>query len=103
MAGPVSGEVEVNVPASKAWKLYNSLDLIKITKKGLDHIVDKIEAEGDGSVGTTLHFTFHPGTTLTYLDLRICLVVRLKIIVWSDKVLLWKSDNCLIFFLIFAY
>ncbi|WOG90960.1 hypothetical protein DCAR_0310207 [Daucus carota subsp. sativus] len=61
MAGPVSGEVEVNVPASKAWKLYNSLDLIKITKKGLDHIVDKIEAEGDGSVGTTLHFTFHPG------------------------------------------
>lgn len=62
MVGSVSGEVEVNVPANLVWELYRSLELLTVTKKGLDKIVDKIEVvEGDGSVGTLLQFSFHPG------------------------------------------
>ncbi|KAL8127626.1 norbelladine synthase-like [Apium graveolens] len=62
MAGSVSGEVEVNAPASMVWELYRSLELLTVTRKALDKIVDKIEVlEGDGSVGTLLQFYFHPG------------------------------------------
>lgn len=70
MVGSVSGEVEVNAPASMVWELYRSLELLTVTKKGLDKIVDKIEVvEGDGSVGTLLQFSFHPGTTFTITPL----------------------------------
>lgn len=75
MVGSVSGEVEVNAPASMVWELYRSLELLTVTKKGLDKIVDKIEVlEGDGSVGTLLQFSFHPGTNFTISQSRTLLL-----------------------------
>ncbi|KAL0403347.1 UNVERIFIED_CONTAM: hypothetical protein Sradi_1975500 [Sesamum radiatum] len=63
MVGRVWEEIEVNVPATEAWKVYGSLLLAKIVAEGLPHVITKIEVvEGDGSTGTILHLFFAPGT-----------------------------------------
>ncbi|KAK4403753.1 hypothetical protein Sango_0743900 [Sesamum angolense] len=48
MAGRVSKEIEVMVPASEAWKVHGSLQLARIV--------------GEGSDGTILHVSLPPGT-----------------------------------------
>ncbi|KAK2991601.1 hypothetical protein RJ640_017653 [Escallonia rubra] len=53
--GPISTEMEVNVPASKAWKIYGTTDLMKIT---LPKYLKSVEVlEGDGGVGTICRTT----------------------------------------------
>ncbi|KAK1366343.1 S-norcoclaurine synthase [Heracleum sosnowskyi] len=62
MFGTISGEVEVNAPASLVWEVYSSLQLAAIVEKGLNDVIEKIEVvEGDGSVGTVLKLLFRPG------------------------------------------
>ncbi|XP_074351389.1 norbelladine synthase-like [Apium graveolens] len=62
MFGTVSGEVEVNAPASLVWEVYSTLQLAAIVEKGLSDVIEKIEVvEGDGSVGTVLKLIFRPG------------------------------------------
>ncbi|KAK1366344.1 S-norcoclaurine synthase [Heracleum sosnowskyi] len=62
MFGTLSGEVEVNAPASAVWEVYGSLQLAAVVEKGFVDVVEKIEvAEGDGSVGTVLNLVFRPG------------------------------------------
>lgn len=59
MFGQVSHDMEVDVAASSAWKLYGTIQLAKIVEEGLPHMVEKIEIiEGDGGVGTVLQLTF---------------------------------------------
>ncbi|KAL0452291.1 UNVERIFIED_CONTAM: hypothetical protein Slati_1207200 [Sesamum latifolium] len=63
MVGRVWEEIDVEVPASEAWKVYGSLLLAKIVAEGLPHVISKVEVvEGDGSAGTILHLFFPPGT-----------------------------------------
>ncbi|KAK2970315.1 hypothetical protein RJ640_017046, partial [Escallonia rubra] len=63
MFGTVSEEIEVNVPASKAWEVYSTVELTKMAAEGLPDIFEKIEVvKGDGGVGTVLKLTFLPGT-----------------------------------------
>ena len=62
MFGTISGEVDVNAPASVVWEVYSSLQLAAIVEKGLTDVIEKIEVvEGDGSVGTILNLVFKPG------------------------------------------
>lgn len=59
MFGTLSKEVEVKVPADKAWDLYGSIKLGDIAKQ----ILDNLEVvEGDGGVGTIIKITFKPGS-----------------------------------------
>ncbi|XP_023879238.1 norbelladine synthase [Quercus suber] len=54
MSGQLSHELEVNVPASDAWELYDRLGLAKLVVED-GSIVEKIEViEGDGGIGTIL-------------------------------------------------
>ncbi|KAK3011098.1 hypothetical protein RJ639_010592 [Escallonia herrerae] len=63
MFGTISEEIEVNVPASKAWEVYGTLELAKVAAEGLPDALDKIEVlQGDGSAGTVLKLTFPPGS-----------------------------------------
>ncbi|GJY76591.1 S-norcoclaurine synthase 2-like protein [Tanacetum coccineum] len=58
MFGTLSEEVDVKVEASKAWQLYGSLELGKVTG---EHFLEKLELlEGDGGVGTVLKLTYKP-------------------------------------------
>ncbi|KAK2977214.1 hypothetical protein RJ640_028419 [Escallonia rubra] len=62
MFGTISKEIEVNVPASKAWEVYGTLELAKVAAEGLPDALDKIEVlQGDGNAGTVLKLTFPPG------------------------------------------
>lgn len=62
MFGTLSGEVEVNAPASAVWEVYGSLQLASVIEKGFADVIEKIEVvEGDGSVGTVLNLVFRPG------------------------------------------
>ncbi|KAL8519716.1 hypothetical protein ACS0TY_010593 [Phlomoides rotata] len=62
MFGTVSEEKEVKVPASEAWELYRSLELVKIVLEALPTIVAKYDVvEGDGAPGTLVHVFFVPG------------------------------------------
>ncbi|KAK4480570.1 hypothetical protein RD792_013648 [Penstemon davidsonii] len=59
MFGTVSDEIEVNVPASEAWKLYSSLQLAKIVGEALPSLISKVDVvQGDGNAGTILHIFF---------------------------------------------
>ncbi|XP_047333084.1 norbelladine synthase-like [Impatiens glandulifera] len=61
MIGTVSEELEVNVSASKAWEVYSSLKLAKITEEKLKSLIDRLEIEGDGGVGTLIKIVFPSG------------------------------------------
>ncbi|KAJ7949894.1 S-norcoclaurine synthase-like [Quillaja saponaria] len=62
MAGQVSHELELNVPASQAWELYGTVALATLVEKGLPNLIQKIDlVEGDGGVGTVLQLRFAPG------------------------------------------
>ncbi|KAL1813626.1 hypothetical protein ACET3Z_023691 [Daucus carota] len=62
MFGTLSGELEVNAPASALWEVYGSLQLAAIVEKGFTDVLEKIEVvEGDGSVGTVLDIVYRPG------------------------------------------
>ncbi|KAL8050616.1 hypothetical protein ABFX02_06G092200 [Erythranthe guttata] len=62
MFGTVSSEMEVKVPASKAWKLYSTLELAKVVAEALPNQITKIDVvQGDGGAGTILELFFPPG------------------------------------------
>ncbi|KAK9914117.1 hypothetical protein M0R45_037913 [Rubus argutus] len=66
VSGQVSHELEVEVSASQAWKLYGTLALAKLVEQTLTDVIHKIEVEqGDGEVGTILKLTFAPGVAGT--------------------------------------
>lgn len=67
MKGQVSHELEVNVPACKAWEIYSTLKLANLVVKKLPHLIGKIEVHGDGGVGTVLKLIFPPGIELLNL------------------------------------
>ncbi|KAL3622618.1 hypothetical protein CASFOL_034029 [Castilleja foliolosa] len=60
MYGSASEELEVKVPSSEAWKVYGTLKLADIIAT-IPGMVSKIDAHGDGGVGTILHIFLHPG------------------------------------------
>lgn len=49
----IFGQVSYDVAATYAWKLYDAFQLAKIIRKGLSHMVEKV----DGGVGTILELT----------------------------------------------
>lgn len=59
--GQVSHELEVGAPAAVVWETYGTLQLGKLVVKLLPNILQDIQAEGDGGVGTVLSLTFGPG------------------------------------------
>ncbi|GFQ04941.1 s-norcoclaurine synthase [Phtheirospermum japonicum] len=59
MYGSASEELEVKVPSSEAWKVYSTLKLAKIIE-AIPGMVSRIDAHGDGGVGTILHIFLHP-------------------------------------------
>ncbi|KAG8381674.1 hypothetical protein BUALT_Bualt06G0146100 [Buddleja alternifolia] len=67
MYGMVSHEIEVNVAASEAWKLYGTLQLAKIVGEGgLPDLITKVDVvQGDGGVGTILHLFFTSGMMIS--------------------------------------
>lgn len=71
MFGSLSEEVEVQVPAEKAWDLYGTIKIGDIAAK---HILESLDViEGDGGVGTILKLTFKPGKRLfTRVSLTYC-------------------------------
>lgn len=54
MAGKLSHEIEVRVPASEAWELYGTLRLGKlIVEEAFPGIIEEVEViEGNGGTGT---------------------------------------------------
>ena len=62
MFGQVSYDVEVDVSASNAWKLYGTLLLAMVMEEGPSPPLEKFELiEGDGGVGTVIKLIFAPG------------------------------------------
>ncbi|XP_047308980.1 norbelladine synthase-like [Impatiens glandulifera] len=61
MIGSISKEIQVNVPSIKAWELYSSQALAKITEEKLKNVIEKLKTEGDGGVGTIVEIVFTPG------------------------------------------
>ncbi|CAH1452361.1 unnamed protein product [Lactuca virosa] len=64
MFGTLSEETEVKVPASKAWKLYGTLELAKVAAGKILEAIDVVE--GDGGVGTILKVTVKRGSDTKY-------------------------------------
>ncbi|KAJ7982648.1 S-norcoclaurine synthase-like [Quillaja saponaria] len=62
VVGQVTHELELNVPASHAWGLYGTLRLPKLIEEGFSNVIQRIEVEGDGGVGTVLNVIYQPGT-----------------------------------------
>ncbi|XP_068649596.1 norbelladine synthase-like [Aristolochia californica] len=54
MHGQVSHEQEVGQPASKVWEIYGTLQLAKLVVQKLPNLIEKLEIDGDGGVGTVL-------------------------------------------------
>ncbi|XP_042049842.1 norbelladine synthase-like [Salvia splendens] len=62
MYGTISDEKTVDVPATKAWKLYSTLQITKVVKEALPDLISRIVVvQGDGGAGTILELLFHPG------------------------------------------
>ncbi|XP_076893992.1 norbelladine synthase-like [Bidens hawaiensis] len=62
--GTLSEEAEVKVPASKAWALYDTLEIGKLVARTIFEAVDVVE--GDGGPGTVLKLTFKTGSGFSY-------------------------------------
>lgn len=61
VAGQVSHEIKIEVPATEAWELYGTLGLADIVEQA-STLIEIIEIlEGDGGVGTFLKLTFVAG------------------------------------------
>ncbi|TYH30167.1 hypothetical protein ES288_A01G072500v1 [Gossypium darwinii] len=57
----LTNELEVNVAASRVWKLYRHLGISTLTAQQLKNVIQNVQVlEGDGGVGTMLKFTFAP-------------------------------------------
>ena len=66
MFGQVSYDVEVDVSASNAWKLYGTLQLAMVMEEGPSPLLENFELiEGDGGVGTVIKLIFAPGKGIT--------------------------------------
>ena len=66
MFGQVSYDVEVDVSASNAWKLYGTLQLAVVMEEGPSPLLENFELiEGDGGVGTVIKLIFAPGKGIT--------------------------------------
>ncbi|KAB2095817.1 hypothetical protein ERO13_A01G065900v2 [Gossypium hirsutum] len=64
----LTNELEVNVAASRVWKLYRHLGISTLTAQQLKNVIQNVQVlEGDGGVGTMLKFTFAPGN-LSYTE-----------------------------------
>ncbi|XP_047329479.1 norbelladine synthase-like [Impatiens glandulifera] len=61
MMGRVQEEIEVNVGADQAWKLYGSLELPNLLKEKLKNIILTLNIQGDGGVGTIIELVLQPG------------------------------------------
>ena len=57
--GVMNGEVELNVPASKAWEIFKTNELIKKVNPNL--LADAKYVQGDGSPGSVRLFKLGPG------------------------------------------
>lgn len=61
MFGELSHEMEVQVPASEAWRIFGTLAIGKLVLN-LKHLFHSVEVvHGDGGVGTILEVTLAPG------------------------------------------
>ncbi|KAA3467630.1 S-norcoclaurine synthase-like [Gossypium australe] len=64
----LNNELEVNVAASRVWKLYRHLGISMLTAQQLKNVIQNVQVlEGDGGVGTMLKLTFAPGN-LSYTE-----------------------------------
>lgn len=62
MYGTLSEDIELKVPASKAWSIYGTLELVKLAAAG--KIFEAVEVvEGDGNTGTIIKVTSKTGTS----------------------------------------
>ncbi|GMH18479.1 hypothetical protein Nepgr_020320 [Nepenthes gracilis] len=61
MFGRVSHELEIQVPASKAWALYGTLRLSRLCEEKFPIFEEIRLVEGDGGVGTILQLVIVPG------------------------------------------
>ncbi|XP_042020969.1 norbelladine synthase-like [Salvia splendens] len=62
MYGTMSAEMTVDVPASEAWKLYGTLQLLKVAEKANSDFISRVDiVQGDGGAGTILELVFRPG------------------------------------------
>ncbi|XP_052180313.1 norbelladine synthase-like isoform X4 [Diospyros lotus] len=90
MYGTQSHEVEVNVPASKAWQLCRGAEIAILAGKHLSDVFDKVEiVEGNGGPGTVLKLTFKPGKApgnITYF--------KEKFTVVDDEKRVKQTDVC---------
>ncbi|KAL9269394.1 hypothetical protein AKJ16_DCAP17415 [Drosera capensis] len=70
LSGQLSHELEINVPPTKAWELYGTLQLGKLAEAKLPNIEKVIVVEGDGGVGSLLEVTYSPvpQVSLTYTE-----------------------------------
>ncbi|PWA93624.1 S-norcoclaurine synthase 1 [Artemisia annua] len=64
MFGTLSEEVELKVSASKAWAIFGTVELAKLSVGKVLDAVDVVE--GDGGTGTILKLKFKPGGNFTY-------------------------------------
>ncbi|KAK2967986.1 hypothetical protein RJ640_023402 [Escallonia rubra] len=67
VTGSLSAETEVCVPASEAWDIYGSGKVVGVVVPKLFKQIDVVS--GDGSPGTILEVTFHPGGPPTYQEI----------------------------------
>lgn len=59
MFGTLSEEIELKVPASKAWAVFGTVELAKLS---VEKVIDAVDVvEGDGGTGTILKLKFKPG------------------------------------------
>ncbi|XP_042020443.1 norbelladine synthase-like [Salvia splendens] len=62
MYGTMSAEMAVDVPATKAWKLYGTLQLPKVAEEDNSDFISWVDVvQGDGGAGTILEVFFRPG------------------------------------------
>ncbi|XP_042020193.1 norbelladine synthase-like [Salvia splendens] len=62
MYGTMSAEMTVDVPATKAWKVYGTRQLPKVAEEANSDFISRVDVvQGDGGAGTILEVVFRPG------------------------------------------
>ena len=88
MFGQVSYDVEVDVSASNAWKLYGTLQLAMVMEEGPSPLLEKFELiEGDGGVGTVIKLIFAPGKGIITLTSSLSWISFSSFITLNDRFL----------------
>ncbi|KAL6008403.1 hypothetical protein ACLOJK_033912 [Asimina triloba] len=87
MRGQKTTEMELEVPVAEVWDLYGTLKLPRLMEERLPVLVEKINIDGDGGVGTLIHVQLTPEKNLMHG------LAGLPFSYYKEKIIVLDNEN----------